>query len=135
MRLRLLLGASAMTCLGATAYSQTVIKPDAKIEKTSFAVITDSPTWQACGNEIKEYAATLSAEGLPTFIVYDRWKSPEQVKKAIQKLYKKNNLEGVVFIGDVPVPMIRKAQHLTSAFKMDEKAYPFFESSVPSDRF
>lgn len=135
MRLRSVIGAVAMTCLGVTAYSQTVVKPDAKIEKTSFAVITDTPTWQACGNEIKEYAAALTDEGLPAFIVYDRWKSPEQVKKTIQKLYKKHNLEGVVFVGDVPVAMIRKGQHLTSAFKMDEAAYPFFESSVPSDRF
>jgi hypothetical protein len=31
--------------------------------------------------------------------------------------------------------MIRKAQHMTSAFKMDEKENPFRDSSVPSDRF
>lgn len=130
-----MIGAMAVTCLGVTAYSQTVIKPDAKIDKTSFAVITDTPTWDACGSEIREYAAVLTEEGLPAFIVYDRWKSPEQVKKVIQGLYKKHNLEGVVFVGDVPVAMVRKAQHLTSAFKMDEESYPFIESSVPSDRF
>ncbi|MDE6299448.1 MAG: hypothetical protein K2M10_07375, partial [Muribaculaceae bacterium] len=136
MHLRLIFGMAAVTCLGVTsAYSQTVIKPTAKIKKTSFAVITDTPTWQACSNEIREYADALSDEGLPAFIVYDRWKSPEQVKKVIEKLYKKNNLEGVVFIGDVPVAMVRKGQHLTSAFKMDEDEHPFFQSSVPSDRF
>lgn len=130
-----MIGALAVTCLGVTGYSQTVIKPDAKIDRTSFAVITDTPTWDACGNEIKEYAAALTEEGLPAFIVYDRWKSPEQVKKVIQGLYKKHNLEGVVFVGDVPVALVRKGQHLTSAFKMDEETYPFIESSVPSDRF
>ncbi len=135
MRLRSFFGVVLMTCLGMTAYSQTIIKPDAKIKKTSFAVITDTPTWQACGSEIKEYSAVLTSEGLPTFIVYDNWKSPEQVKETIQKLYKKSKLEGVVFIGDVPVAMVRKGQHLTSAFKMDEEVYPFFDSSVPSDRF
>ncbi|MDE5976131.1 MAG: HEAT repeat domain-containing protein, partial [Muribaculaceae bacterium] len=136
MHLRLIFGMAAVTCLGVTsAYSQTVIKPAAKIKKTSFAVITDTPTWQACSNEIREYADALSDEGLPAFIVYGRWKSPEQVKKVIEKLYKKNNLEGVVFIGDVPVAMVRKGQHLTSAFKMDEDEHPFFQSSVPSDRF
>ena len=76
MRLRSFFGVVLMTCLGMTAYSQTIIKPDAKIKKTSFAVITDTPTWQACGNEIKEYSAVLTSEGLPTFIVYDNWKSP-----------------------------------------------------------
>lgn len=135
MRLRLILGMAAMCGLGVSGYSQTVIKPAAKIKNSSFAVITDTPTWEACGNELREYAAALSDDGLPAFIVYDRWKSPEQVKKAIQKLYKKHNLEGVVFVGDIPVAMVRKGQHLTSAFKMDEAQYPFIESSVPSDRF
>lgn len=60
-------------------------------------------------------------EGLPTFIVYNEWNKPEDVKKVIVKLYKKDKLEGVVFVGDIPIPMLRKAQHMTSAFKMDEK--------------
>ena len=38
-------------------------------------------------------------------------------------------------MGNVPIAMIRKAQHMTSAFKMDEVEHPFRESSVPSDRF
>lgn len=36
-------------------------------------------------------------EGLPTFIVYNEWNKPEDVKKVIVKLYKKDKLEGVVF--------------------------------------
>lgn len=121
--------------MGMTGYSRTVVKPSAKVEKTSFAVITDTPTWQACGTDIRNYADCLTQEGLPAFIVYDNWKNPEQVKQAIADLYKKQKLEGVVFVGDIPVPMIRKAQHLTSAFKMDEQAFPMNESSVPSDRY
>ena len=34
-----------------------------------------------------------------------------------------------------PVVMVRDAQHLTSAFKMDQTAFDRWESSVPSDRF
>ncbi len=61
-------------------------------------------------------------EGLPTFIVYNEWNKPEDVKrKLLLSLYKKDKLEGVVFVGDIPIPMLRKAQHMTSAFKMDEK--------------
>lgn len=59
----------------------------------------------------------------------------EDVKKVIVKLYKKDKLEGVVFVGDIPIPMLRKAQHMTSAFKMDEKNNDWRDSSVPSDRF
>ena len=120
-------------CLGIQA--QTIVKPAAKITRTSFAVITDTPTWQACADELQNYADVLAEEELPTFIVHHNWKSPEEVKKAIKNLHKKHNLEGVVLVGDIPVPMIRKAQHMTSAFKMDEEKYPFVDSSVPSDRF
>ena len=38
-------------------------------------------------------------------------------------------------VGQIPIPMIRDAQHLTSAFKMDQERYPRRSSSVPSDRF
>lgn len=51
------------------------------------------------------------------------------------RLYRESRLEGAVFIGDIPIPMIRKAQHMTSAFKMDEEKSPRLDSSVPSDRF
>lgn len=44
-------------------------------------------------------------------------------------------IEGAVLIGDIPVVMVRDAQHLTSAFKMDQTAFDRWESSVPSDRF
>lgn len=125
----------AATCLGMTVHSQTVIKPQTKLSGKSFGIIADTRTWNACSKEIREYAGAIEDDGLPSFIVYDDWKTPEQVKKAINSLYKKSRIEGVVFIGDVPVPMIRKAQHLTSAFKMDEEQYPYIESSVPSDRF
>ena len=43
--------------------------------------------------------------------------------------------EGAVFIGNIPIPMIRKAQHMTSAFKMDEREYPMGRASIPTDRF
>ena len=101
----------------------------------SFAIITDTKTWKYCKKELIAYQQVLETEQLPTFILYDNWQCPEDVKEEILKLYAKKNLEGVVFIGDIPIPMIRKAQHLTSAFKMDEKRFPWNKSSVPSDRF
>ena len=57
------------------------------------------------------------------------------MRDVLRKLYAENALEGCVFIGDVPIAMITKAQHLTSAFKMDERNHPLHETSVPSDRF
>lgn len=116
------------------AHSGEYITPDQTPKTNSFAVFTDTQTWLHCKDAILEYQKTLNEEGLPSFVIADNWQNPEQVKEKIFELYKNSGLEGVVFIGDIPVPMIRKAQHLTSAFKMNEKA-PMFESSVPSDRF
>ncbi len=119
----------------ATTTAQTYVKPSVKPVKKSFAVITDAQTWKHCKLELMAYQQMLNEEQLPTYIIYKDWKKPEEVKKVIQRLYDKNHLEGVVFVGDIPIAMIRKAQHLTSAFKMNENTFPWNESSVPSDRF
>ncbi|MFA7136478.1 MAG: hypothetical protein WC125_11560, partial [Bacteroidales bacterium] len=52
----------------------------------------------------------------------------------LYNLYKNSNLEGAVFVGDIPVPMVRNAQHLSTAFKMDQKR-DWQRSSIPTDRF
>ena len=103
-----------MLCSILSLRAQTFVKPAVKVKDTSFAVITDKGTFQACETELKAYQEILGKEGLPTFIVYNEWKKPEDVKKVIVKLYKKDNLEGVVFVGDIPIPMLRKAQHMLS---------------------
>ncbi len=133
--MRKLITSGLLLCGALAMQAQTFVKPAMKVKETSFAVITDKGTYQACEAELKAYQEILGDEGLPTFIVYNDWRNPEDVKKIIAKLYKKNNLEGVVFVGNVPIAMIRKAQHMTSAFKMDENKYPWRDSSVPSDRF
>ena len=115
--------------------AQKYVRPKQQPLTRSFAVITDVQTWKHCQKELVAYQQMLGEEQLPTYIIYKDWKKPEEVKKVIQRLYTKNHLEGVVFVGNVPIAMIRKAQHLTSAFKMNEKTFPWNESSVPSDRF
>lgn len=114
---------------------QSLVRPSEKVRSTSFAVFVDGRTYEACEASLKAYQSVLGKEGLPTFIVYGDWESPEAVKESIGRLYKKSKLEGVLFVGEIPIPMIRKAQHLTSAFKMDEDKFEWRESSVPSDRF
>lgn len=114
---------------------QTMIEPRHFTGKTSFAIVADLATWQKCQAEILRYRDVLEAEQLPAYIVADRWENPEQIREVLLKLYNEQHLEGAVFIGDIPIPMIRKAQHMTSAFKMDEEKYPMIRSSVPSDRF
>ncbi|MDP3150111.1 MAG: HEAT repeat domain-containing protein [Ignavibacteria bacterium] len=113
----------------------TEVKPSQK-HATSFAIIIDETTYTNCKDAVLTYKKSVEDDGLSTYILVNDWKNPDQVKKEILRLYnQKPILEGVVFIGDIPIPMIRNAQHMTSAFKLDEEKYPWFRSSVPSDRF
>ena len=95
----------------------------------------DKATAQACRAELEAYRDVITAEGLPAEILAGDWATPEQVRDRIRQLYRDKGLEGAVFVGDIPVAMVRGAQHFTSAFKMDQQQFPMFDSSVPSDRF
>ncbi|MCI1640858.1 MAG: C25 family cysteine peptidase, partial [Bacteroidales bacterium] len=99
----------------------------------SFAIIIDKTSYENCKRQVNDYAS--SVKSFDAFISAQEWINPEQVRDSIRTWYKTRHLAGVVFIGDIPVAMVRKAQHLASAFKMDEKAFPKRDSSIPSDRF
>lgn len=117
-----------------SASAQEILNPKNEIKNRSFAIIVDQETFNRCKNDIIAYQNAIEKEGLPTFIIANKWNKPEEVKEQILNLYKTKKLEGVVFVGDIPIPMIRKAQQLATAFKMDE-SYDIKDSSIPSDRF
>ncbi|MFN2335914.1 MAG: HEAT repeat domain-containing protein, partial [Bacteroidales bacterium] len=101
-----------------------------------FAIVADSHSLKTAGDEIKQYAAVLKSEGLDAVIIEDRWQHPDSIRMLLRNMNEANKgFEGAVFIGDIPVPMLRDAQHFTSAFKMDQERYPWHRSSVASDRF
>lgn len=120
-----------------SAKSEIVHLSAQKHTQTSFAVFVDSLTWEKCSKAISDYRAALGEEGLGTHIFIADWESPESVKDIILRLAqaKRQPLEGVVFIGDIPIVRIGGAQHLTTAFKMNEKAFPKDQSWVVSDRY
>ncbi|NWF88200.1 MAG: HEAT repeat domain-containing protein [Ignavibacteriaceae bacterium] len=122
--------------LGIQSFAQLrEIKPDKKFP-TSFAIIVDEMTYSNCESSILKYKESVEQDGISTYVLVDSWAKPDEIKAEIIRLYnQKPPLEGVVFIGDVPIPMLRNGQHFTSAFKLDEDKYPWFRSSVPSDRF
>lgn len=126
----------AMTALCLqTMQAQTVVKPTIK-SKTTFAIVVDQKSYNEVQTEIDAYRASVEKEGLGTYLLIDDWKRPEPIREQLIQLHadKKAPLEGCVFIGDIPIPMVRDAHHLTSAFKMSPKA-DWQESSVPSDRY
>lgn len=98
------------------------------------AIVVDRQTNSNCKRAIESYAASIRADGLKTYIIVDKWGVPDSIRAALHNLYKNENLEGAVFVGDIPIPMIRNAQHLSTAFKMDQKR-DWQRSSIPSDRY
>ena len=115
--------------------AQTVILPSIKT-KTTFAIVVDQKSYDEVKSEIDAYRSSIENEGLGTYLLIDNWKRPESIREQLIKLHKneKAPLEGCVFIGDIPIPMIRDAHHLSSAFKMSPKAN-WQKSSIPSDRY
>ena len=115
--------------------AQTVIQPRTKT-KTSFAIVIDGESYRQVQGAVEAYRDVVEADGMGTYIIYDEWESPAQIRKLLRNLYddKKSPLEGAVFVGDIPIPMLRDAQHLSSAFKMDQNRN-WQQSSIPSDRY
>ncbi len=117
------------------AQAQEIIQPNLQ-SKTSFVIVVDTETYKQAKNEIVAYQKSVEKDGLGTYIVQHNWKNPEEVKTILYQLYqnKKQPLEGAVFVGNIPIAMVRGAQMLTSAFKYAETA-KWENSSVASDRF
>ncbi len=105
--------------------------------KRGFAIVVDPKSYQEAKNEINDYAKAIEdVNGLKVYIVQDKWGVPDSIRTELARLHfqKSFPIEGAVLLGDIPVAMIRDAQHMTSAFKMNQK-FDRRESSVPSDRF
>jgi len=112
-----------------------VVSISAKHIDVTVAVVVDADSYSKIKGDIDAYMAAINrCDGKRTTLIIDRWGHPDSVRMALKKLYDSQSLEGAVLIGDIPVAMIRDAQHLTSAFKMDQTR-DRKESSIPSDRF
>lgn len=107
------------------------------IARDGFAIVVDPKSYQEARSEIEAYAACIEdINGWKVSTIIDKWGVPDSIRVCLKNMHfsAKDPIVGAVFIGDIPVPMIRDAQHLTSAFKMDQR-YPREDSSVPSDRY
>ena len=103
-------------------------------KRSSVAVVVDRQTYDAISEAVDNYVNAITTSDREGVLVVDIWNNPDSIKNKLKEMYDSEMLEGAVFVGKIPVPMIRDAQHLTTAFKMSQKR-PWIESSVPSDRF
>ena len=112
-----------------------MIRPKVKTS-TAFAIVVDRQSYDKVRTAVEAYRDAIEKDGLATWILIDDWESPAEIRALLKELYEDRRmpLEGTVFVGDIPVPMIRDAQFLSSAFKMDQKR-PWDQSSIPSDRY
>lgn len=106
----------------------------AKNWHSTVAVVVDEITYNKVATEIEAYVESIGTDSRKGVLLVDKWQHPDSIRVALYKMYKENHLEGAVLIGDIPIPMVRDAHHLTTAFKMSPKR-DWKESSVPSDRF
>lgn len=105
-----------------------------KVKISTVAVVVDTKTYNKATLAVDNYVESISGPQRKGLLLIDKWGSPDSIRFYLEKLFVEQNLEGAILIGDIPVPMIRDAHHLTTAFKMDQKR-SWDESSVPSDRY
>ena len=109
------------------------------VKRDGFAIIIDPQSYDEARAEIDGYCRTVESRGLTPYLVIDRWGQPDSIRQELIRLYNnpQHPIEGCVFIGDIPVVMVRDAQHMTTALKMDQDNPRFSrnEYCVPSDRF
>ena len=136
---KIILTLMASVCVFASQAAKISIERPAQKSATSFAVVIDAATYEKCHTEVAAYRDALQKDGLAVYTISADWTSPEEIRAELAKLYKSNSkkmpLEGCVFIGDVPYVSVQNAQHMTTAFKMNEERFPIDEASVTSDRF
>ncbi len=105
--------------------------------RNGFAIVVDPESYREARTEIEAYAQAIEqVNDWKVFTVVDQWGVPDSIRARLISLYhqKQTPLVGCVLVGDIPIPMIRDGQHMTSAFKMDQ-GNDRKQSSVPSDRF
>ena len=113
-------------------FTVTIALP-AREKQGLVAVVVDAATYEAIPEDIDAFVASMESVGKRGILVVDRWAQPDSLRAELKRLYDEDGLEGAVLVGAIPIPMIRDAHHLTTAFKMNPKQ-PWERSSVPSDR-
>ncbi|MCQ2065988.1 MAG: hypothetical protein MJY66_09060, partial [Bacteroidaceae bacterium] len=91
-----------------------------KSDRPGFAIVIDPRSYDEAKAEIDEYQQLVASRGLDPVLVIDHWQNPDSIRFALMDLHEKRHIEGCVLIGDIPVVMVRDAQHLTTALKMDQ---------------
>lgn len=103
-----------------------------------FAIFVDSISHSRVTSELEAYARSVDRQGLASeIVVVTSDVTPDSLRSMIRSMATRKNtpIEGMVFVGDIPIPMLLDAQHFTSAFKVAQNLKRLERSACPSDRF
>ncbi|MBD5313284.1 MAG: HEAT repeat domain-containing protein [Bacteroides sp.] len=103
-----------------------------------FAIFVDSLSNSKVAPELAMYAESVKGQGLaPEIVVIGEGIKPDSIRSIIRTMSQRKTapIEGMVFVGDIPIPMLLDAQHFSSAFKVVQSPKNLERSACPSDRF
>ena len=103
-----------------------------------FAIFVDSISHSRVSAELDAYARSVDRQGLVSeIVVVTPQVTPDSLRSVIRTMAsrKQSPIEGMVFVGDIPIPMLLDTQHFTSAFKVVQNMKRPERSACPSDRF
>ena len=103
-------------------------------KRSTVAVVVDEQTYAAIGATIDKYVEAISLPDRQCVLVVDKWQHPDSIRAELYGMYCNDALEGAVLVGEIPIAMVRDAQHMATAFKRSQED-DWLISSIPSDRF
>ena len=103
-------------------------------KRSTVAVVVDEQTYAAIGATIDKYVEAISLPDRQGVLVVDKWQHPDSIRAELYGMYCNDALEGAVLVGEIPIAMVRDAQHMATAFKRSQED-DWLISSIPSDRF
>ncbi len=115
-----------------------VITTGASAASRGFAIFVDSASHANAKTELTAYRDAVKRQNLAAeIVVINPGVTPDSIRSIISAMAHrpKSPIEGMVFVGDIPIPMLLDAQHLTSAFKVVQNPKRMSRSACPSDRF
>ena len=103
-------------------------------KRSTVAVVVDEQTYAAIGATIDKYVEAISLPDRQGVLVVDKWQHPDSIRAELYGMYCNDAHEGAVLVGEIPIAMVRDAQHMATAFKRSQED-DWLISSIPSDRF
>lgn len=121
-----------------TIAAALILSIGASAASRGFAIFVDSASHANAKTELAAYRDAVNRQNLSAeIVVINPGVTPDSIRSIVSNmaLRSKSPIEGMVFVGDIPIPMLLDAQHLTSAFKVVQNPKRLSRSACPSDRF